>query len=319
MRSIILFSIFFVCFLHTSVVYSQISYSNKLTKAHLLVRGTKVSIIPPKDFTNAPSFLGFEHNPSGSTLMVLDIPGPFAVTSKGLTKEKLHANGLEVKQIETMTFNGMPAIFVTGEQKSAGVQFTKYVLTFGIDKETYMINGSVPKYNTQLATEVKKSIQSAVFDNTVKINPLESIDYNINLAKGNLNFAKRISTTLVFTPDGEFPTKAPEKTTFIVSKTFSKIGSNDRNTFFIKRLKQTPMIIEKNDSPTPISVDGLQGFEIIVDAKAKSSERLEKVYQGILFGNNFYYIFIGSTSDKTEKSIAALKQVVQTFKRKSRK
>lgn len=59
--------------------------------------------------------LGFEHNPSGSTVMVLDFLGPFAETSKGLTKEKLLANGVEVKQIETMTFNDVPAPFMTGE------------------------------------------------------------------------------------------------------------------------------------------------------------------------------------------------------------
>jgi|JI8StandDraft_1071087.scaffolds.fasta_scaffold01009_3 hypothetical protein len=319
MRFIKLFSILSAFLVSTSMVYSQNGISNKLTKAHLLVRGTKVSIIPPKDFTNAPNFLGFEHNPSGSTLMVLDIPGPFSETSKGLTKEKLLANGMEVKQIETMTFNGMPALFVTGEQKSAGVLLTKYVLAFGIDKETYLINGAVPKYNTQLALEVKKSIQSAVFNSMVNINPFESIDYTIDMAKGNLKLAKRVSTSLVFTADGKFPTKAPEKTTFIASKTFSKIAVGDRKTFCIKRLNQTPMTIEKNSLPTPISVDGLQGFETIVEAKAKSSERLEKVYQVILFSDTFYYIFVGSTSDKTDKSITALKQVVQTFKRKSGK
>jgi len=319
MRTITVISIVILCFVGTSTVYSQAIISNKLTKGHVLVRGTKISMIPPKGFTNAPNFLGFEHNPSGSTVMVLDIPGPFAETSKGLTKEKLLANGVEVKQIETMTFNGMPALFMTGEQKSAGVQFTKYVLTFGTDIETYMINGAVPKNNTQLATEVKKSIQSAVYDNMVKINPFESIDYTIDLAKGNLKFAKRVSTSLVFTADGEFPTKSPEKTSFIAAKSVSKIVINDRNTFCINRLKQTPMTIEKIGTPTPISVDGLQGFEIIADAKAKASERSEKVYQVILFGDNFYYIFFSSTSDKTDKTLTALKQVVQTFKRKSGK
>ncbi len=301
----------------SSIVYSQTTITNKSTKGHHLVRGTKIRLIPPKGFTNAPNFLGFEHNPSNSTIMVLDIPGSFATTSKGITKEKLLANGVDATLIEKLTFNGMPALFVTGEQQSGGVRFTKYVLTFGTDKETYMINGVVPKNNPGLAKEVKKSLQSAVYDQSVTINPFESIDYTIDPAKGNLKYANRIATSLVFTADGEFPTKSPEKSSFLAAKTFTKIAAEDRTTFFMNRLKQYPVTIEKTEAPTPLTINGLEGFEIIVDAKEKATGRPKKVYQVVLFGNTFAYIFYASTTDKTDKTLTNFKNVVKTFRRKT--
>lgn len=56
MRTITVISIVILCIVGTSTVYSQAIISNKLTKGHVLVRGTKISMIPPKGFTNAPNF-----------------------------------------------------------------------------------------------------------------------------------------------------------------------------------------------------------------------------------------------------------------------
>lgn len=305
-----------ICLAGTSAAGGQGAITNTLTKAHLLVRGTKVSIIPPKDFTNAPNFLGFEHNPSGSTVMVLDIPGPFSETSKGLTKEKLLTNGVDATTIEKLTFNGMQAMLITGYQKSAGVEYLKYVLTFGTDKETYMINAVAPKNNAALGNEVKKSILTAVYDTKITVNPFESIDYTLTPAKGGLKFSKRVASSIILSTDGNFPPKTEDRTSLIVAKSYNKVTIQDKKTFCINRLKQAPLILEHTESPTPISIDGIQGFEIIADAKEKSTERTKRIYQVVLFSDNLYYMFFGSTADKSAKSMTALKQVVQSFKRK---
>lgn len=309
-------SIISCCLVSTTASGGQGTITNTLTKAHLLVRGTKVSIIPPKDFTKAPNFLGFEHNPSGSTVMVLDIPGPFSETSKGLTKEKLLTNGVEVTTIEKLTVNGMQAILISGYQKSAGVEYQKYVLTFGTDKETYMLNAAAPKHNTSLGNEIKKSILTAVYEENITINPFESIDYTLTPPIGALKFSKHVASSIIFSTDGNYPPKTDDRTSIIIAKSFNKVTIEDKKTFCINRLKQTPLTIENIASPTPIVINGLSGFELNADAKEKSTDRTKKIYQVILFGDNFYYIFFGLTADKTGKSMSTLKQFVQTFKRK---
>ena len=122
-------------------VFGQTITNNILTSDHQNIVGTKISLIPPKGFLKATNFLGLQQTQSGSTIMILDIPGPFAEVSKGLTKAGFLSQGVEVKEIENLTINNLPAILVTGEQNAYGNIYTKCVLCFGTDKETLNSSG----------------------------------------------------------------------------------------------------------------------------------------------------------------------------------
>ncbi|MCL2132434.1 MAG: hypothetical protein FWH36_08325, partial [Lentimicrobiaceae bacterium] len=114
----------------------QKKIENKLSDQHQDIKGTKVSLIPPKGFIDGVNFLGLQQSESGSSIMVLDIPGPYSETSKAMTKESLLSKGIEVKKIENLTINGLPAVFVTGIQNAYGTIYTKYILAFGTEQET---------------------------------------------------------------------------------------------------------------------------------------------------------------------------------------
>ena len=96
--------------------------------------------------------------------MIVDIPGPFSETSKGLTKEGFLSKGIEAKEIQNMTLNDLPAILVVGEQNAYGNVYSKYVLAFGTDKETILINGACPKNLENIGKLVKASILSAFYE-----------------------------------------------------------------------------------------------------------------------------------------------------------
>jgi hypothetical protein len=80
-----------------------------LTPNHVYIKGTKISLIPPKDFISSNNFQGLEHSESGSTIMIVEIPAGFSEISKGITKESLSQNGVTVENIENLTFNHLPA------------------------------------------------------------------------------------------------------------------------------------------------------------------------------------------------------------------
>ena len=302
--------------LFLSIAFGQDKIENKLTNEHLNVSGTKVSLIPPKGFIKASNFLGLQQIESGSSIMILDVPGPFTETSKGLTKEGFLSKGIETKEIQNITLNNLPAILVTGEQNAYGNAYVKYVLAFGTEKETILINGACPKNLEQIGALIKTSILSAFYDADKKINPFETVDFELDVSGSTLRFAKNMSNSLIFTIDGEFPTKSIDKITLIATKSFTEIDIKDKKLFALNRLKQMPIDLEKVETTLEITIDGVSGYEVMASAKDKKTGDPEKIYQVILFSDKLYYLLVGSTNDRTQKGINELKQVVKTFKRK---
>lgn len=313
MKQILFFTIFFLTF---STIFGQTKTTNTLTGEHINIEGTKISLIPPDGFIKATNFLGLQQNQSGSTIMVLDIPGPFSETSKAMTKEGFLSQGIEVKEIENFTLNNLPAIFITGEQNAYGNIYIKYVLCFGTENETIMINGATPNNLKEIANAVKSSILTSFYEADKKINPFDVVDYSIDLTKSKLQFAKSASNSLIFTTDGIIPTKSTDKTSLIIAKSFSKTDIEDRKSFCLNRLKQLPVEITKIETTTQISIDGISGYEIIALGKDKKTSAEEKMCQVILFSDNLYYIFYGSTNQDFDSNIKEIKSVIMTFKRK---
>jgi hypothetical protein len=297
-------------------VWAQKKIENKLTDEHQNINGTKVSIIPPKGFTDGLNFLGLQQTESGSSIMILDIPGPYSETSKGITKENMLSKGVEMKKIETLTINELPAIFATGIQNAYGNIYTKFILVFGTDNETIMINGVYPENLKKVGDEIKKSMLTVFYEPDKKINPFEALDYSIDISETKLKFGKSMSNSLIFSVDGQVPTASSDKTNLIVAKSFSQITAEDKKLFCINRLKQTPIEIENIEYTNEITIDGISGYEIYAKGKNKKSSETENIYQVILFSDKLYYILFGTTNDETYKSIDEIKKAVITFKRK---
>lgn len=294
----------------------QKKIENKLTEEHQNIKGTKISLIPPKGFTDGLNFLGLQQVESGSSIMIVDIPGPYSETSAGINKENLLSKGVEVSKTENLTINGLPAIFVTGIQNAYGNVYTKFILVFGTDKETIMINGVYPENLKKVGNEIKKSMLTVFYEADKKINPFDALDYTIDVSATKLKFGQSMSNSLIFSVDGQVPTASSDKTNLIVAKSFSEITQEDKKLFSLNRLKQIPIEIENIEYTNEVIIDGISGYEIYAKGKDKKSGETENIYQVILFSDKLYYILFGTTNDETDKSIEEIKQAVKTFKRK---
>lgn len=297
-------------------VFAQNEIKNEITTKHINVSGTKVSLIPPQGFTKAQNFVGFQQDGSGSTIMVIDIPGPFSEVSKGMTKENFLSKGVEVKNIEEFILNGKKGLFLTGEQNAYGKIFSKFIFVFGTESETIMINGAYPNNLIEIGKEIKTSILSSFYEENKKINPFDNVDFEIDTNGTNLIFAKSMSNMLTYNTDGLLPTKSKNDTSLIISKAISNVAVEDKKLYAINRLKKMPFEIVKIENTNEINIDGVSGFEIVAITKDNKTGLEEKVYQAMLFSDNLYYILLGSTNNDFEKNINEIKKIVKTFKRK---
>jgi len=305
---ILLFFSLYVC--------GQEKIQNKLTENHKNIKGTKISLISPKGFASAQNFLGLQQRESGSSIMITEIPVSFSEIAKSMTKENLLSRGVGIVESKSLTINGLPAVLICGTQNVYSNAFTKYILVFGTEGETVVINGVFPENMKEIGVQVKESILSALYDEKETIDPFETIDYSLDASKAGLKLSKSISNFLIFTIDGVVPTKSIDKTSLMVSKSFSEITIEDKKLFVINRLKQLCTEDTSVKYINEISIDGINGFEVFAETKNEKTSNPEYVYQVILFSDNLYYIIIASTPDNTSGRVEQLKEAIKTFRRK---
>tara|TARA_R110002167_G_scaffold217166_1_gene421954 strand:+ start:5608 stop:6549 length:942 start_codon:yes stop_codon:yes gene_type:complete len=302
--------------INSTTTSCQDKINNNLTPEHKEVNGTKISIIPPDGFTTASNFLGFQQTQSGASIMILDIPGPFSEVSKGMTKEGLLSQGMALKEKEKLTLNDLPAILLKAEQNAYGNIYTKYILAFGTEKESILINGTFPQNIEDLNQVLKKSLLSTVYDSGKNINPFDTVDFEISSDGTDFIFAKNISNSLIFNRDGKIPTESNDKASLIILKAFSEVDIEDKKLFSMNRIKQLPLEIEKIISIEPIEIDGISGYEIVADGKDKKTGDKEKAYQVILFSDSLYYMLFGSSGSDFDNNIELFRKLAKTFRRK---
>jgi hypothetical protein len=299
---------------------AQTNITNTITEAHVSVKGTKISLAPPADFVNAANFAGFQQNSSGSSIMIVEVPAPFSEIGKAFSKEGLQTQGMILLEKEQLLINTNTALLIKGEQEAYGNTYYKYTLAFGSESESILINGTYLKSNEEdLAAIIRKSLLSVVYNSEKIINPFDTVDFAITAEVTDLVFAKNVGPSLLFNREGAIPSTAPDKAIFIASKSFSELEIVDKKAYAENRIKQNPIMIDSLLSTTPITIDDLEGFEIVARGKTKKEQANTEVYQVMLFSDKLYYIFLGSSEGEYEKNLAAFKTIVKTFKRKKTK
>ena len=305
-----------VALLNCMWLFAQTEINSTATDNHVEVRGSKIKIIPPKGYTVAINFLGFQQVETNSSIIVHEIAIPYSQTSKGLSKESLLKQGVEVQSIEQITLNGLPGLLVTGTQSAYGTEFSKYTLAFGTATETILINGMVPKNDLHLEISLKNALLSAVYDANKVLTPLDGVDFQISTDGTGFVFAENHPNMLIYNRDGKTPTESADKSSLVVAKAFSKVAIEDRKEFATNRIKMLPVQITKIHSVIPIEINGLQGYEISAEGVNRKTGTKEMAYQVMLFVDNSYYILFGSSENNFSSNLIVFKKLAHTFKQK---
>lgn len=308
-------TLFFIL-LNAIYCFGQLTLDGDLTPKHQEVRGSKISMVAPKDFKVATNFMGFQQAETNSSVMVLDIPGPFLDVQKGLTKENLLKQGVVVETIEQVQVQGFPGLLIKGQQTAYEIEFTKYTLAFGSEKETILINAIAPKGNLVLENLVKEALLSTVYHPNKILTPLDTVDFEIATEGTDFVFAKSMSNMLIYNRDGKMPTESTDMASLVVAKAISKVEITDKKEFATNRIKMLPVQITEIKSVKLIEINGLQGYEITADGVNRKTGVKELAYQVMLFNDDIYYIIFGSCQDNFEVNLSTFKKLIGTFKLK---
>ncbi|MFT3796590.1 hypothetical protein [Flavobacterium sp.] len=277
------------------------------------VIGTKCSLTPPEGFTTASNFSGFQNVSNGASIMVSELPSSYFEMRDGFTAEALKSRGMILKSKEKVSFNGKEATYFKISQAANGITYLKQILMFGDDSKTIMINGIYPESAKEIENEIKASLFSTTYSETQNDNPFDAVKFSIDTKETGYKFVKYLSGSLLYSEDGKLPT---EKGILIVGPSVGKFPDSNHKQYSIDRLKKLPngentKVREINS----ITIDNLNGYEIIADGKNENSQD-ELVYQVMLYNKSEYYLLVGQASNDQKKNLEAFKAIAKTFKLK---
>jgi hypothetical protein len=282
------------------------------------VVGTRVSLKPPLDFKPASQFPGYGLESFGSSIVVTEIPGPFSEVSAGFSDSMaLMKKGMSALNKQEVKINGQSGLLVQIRHILSVGEFLKWILVFGDEKESVIVTATLPKeFENKLSEKMKASILTATWDREKNISPTEGLNFTVS-EKGDLKLAKRFVNMLAFTKGGIFPDRAIDNPFFTVGQSISKYEISDTEAFARSRILQTTGIADiEIEQSSKVTIDNLNGYEMVARGKDKESGQPMVIYQTILFESQSYYIMLGVISNRQRETYLTLyRETARSFKR----
>jgi hypothetical protein len=266
---------------------------------YVLFPAAGVKLIRPNGFDEAENFHGFQQLRTQSSIMVLKIPGPFSETARGLTAEQLKTRGMTLRSKESVGIDGNTGVLLGVTQNAYGMEFAKWILVFGDEEATKMIMATFPQSSeANLSSQLKAVVLGTKIDNTPAPAPGTDVGFAM-VAPATLKLTSGIGKTLIYTKDGTIPAKSPEEPFLIAAPSLSEVPMDSKRQFAVQRLFQTAHTkISSVTSNDEITIDGLNGYEIVADGEDIDSGTPLSIYQVILYGDGSYILIqglVGST------------------------
>lgn len=279
-----------------------------------------VKLIRPDGFDDAENFHGFQQPSTQSSVMVLMIPGPFSETTGGFTAEQLKTRGMTLVSKKHVEIDGNTGVLIGVTQTAYGTEFAKWIVAFGNEKETKMVTATFPKAHTdKLSAQLKSVVLSARLDIAAPPTPGADVGFTI-AASDKLKLTRGIGKMLMYTKDGVIPAKSPEDPLFIAAPSLSKVPIQDKRQFSVQRLFQTAHTkISSVTETNAITIDGLDGYELVADAEDADSGTPLVVYQVVLFDDGSYLLIQGLVSAKgSTEYLPEFKAMARSLTRKQK-
>lgn len=282
------------------------------------VPGTRVTLTPPPGFTPSGLFPGFGQEEKSASIVVVEVPGPYAEVTGGFTKEGLAPKGLTLLSRANTTLNGQTALLANLRQEALGTVYLKWLLAVGDEKATVLITATFPEAaRAELSTAMQKAVLSAQIDNA-PVDPLAGLNFSIQDGP-ELKIARRMVNMLLLTKDGTLPGKPVNDPVFVVGSSVATVPIADLNKFAAARLQEIEQVagIELKQQAS-ITIAQLYGNETVAEGawKAQPAERVV-IYQVVLPGKGNYFLMQGvAPLAEREKYLTSFRRIARSFQPK---
>jgi hypothetical protein len=274
--------------------------------------------VRPAGFDDAENFHGFQQPGTNASVMVAAIPGPFSETSAGFTAAQMKSRGMSLDSKQEIDIDGKEGVLLAVSQRAYGTEFAKWIVAFGDESYTTLVTATYPKtHDAGLSERLKSVVLSARVDKTPAPEP--GTDANFTLVSSEkLKITSGIGKMLMYTKDGTVPAKSPEDPIFIAAPSLANVPLENKRQFAVQRLFQTAHTkVTSLTSNTPVTIDSLDGFELLAQAEHSESGVPLVLYQVILFDEGSYFLMQGLVGTTLgNEFLPEFKAMAHSFSRK---
>ncbi len=263
----------------------------------------ELAIPQPIGFEKATSFYGFQQSSTSSSVLLMELPGPFREVIKGLNQKGLAARGIKLLSKQSIKIKNQPGFLLEIAQDYAGLKFRKWIVVFGNDQKTHMVTATFLKKDVaKLSTPLKQVVLAVSPISRLTSSNVSSLPFSVTAVDGLMLVQKAagMGKIAAFTKNGQLPASSPADPLFLVSPSLGAVPVLDRQDFAVRRLYGYPKTkIAAVKSTKEIVIDNLSGWEIVADAQAQSTKISLKLYQVMLFPKQGgYVLMIGTVGDQ---------------------
>ncbi len=287
------------------------TFPKEKTEDHVLIKNTHVYMIPPTSFEISSNFWGFQNSDDPSSMIVAaEVPEPYSDLIQAFNPD------LIIQSKKEVVLAGYEGLFLELNQTLNGVHYSAYLLAYGNENFSGLINGIYLKDDVATGELIKKSLMTTFIDPQVTSNPRDVLDYTLDETVGSLQFNSSVSYSMVFHRDLKDPEQNADRAALTTNKILTNGMVENKALFCTELLNEYPgdFSIIESKGIQDIELDGLKGYALF--AENKSNEEQE-AYQVVLFDDHkSYYVFIGTYLKGSDQALNDIQKVIHTFKRK---
>jgi len=284
------------------------------------VPGSSVTLEPPAGFTASSRFAGFERADAQASIMVTEVPGPFASVTGGMNARGLATRGMTLISSTRREVDGRQGLLLQVSQAANGVEYLKWMLAVGDAKQTTMIVATFPRAaEADLSDSLRAAVLSTRWAQTSSPDPFEGLPFRITPST-SLKIAGRMNNLLVLSESGSMQPQGPNAALFIVGSSVSPVRIDDLATYAETRARQTKQMNDIRVSrQASVTIAGTVAHELIAEGTDTSTGRAVTLYQVLLPEGGGYVLMQGLVaSPRATAMIPEFRRAAQSFSRVAR-
>ncbi|WP_109301812.1 hypothetical protein [Aquimarina sp. AU474] len=286
---------------------------NQHTEKHVVIPGTKLSIIPPEEFEVATNFTGLEKK-DVSVIQIYDlVGGNFLKNASIFSKQTFEDKGAKVFDYQEITINGFAAKFI---HMQGNPEVKGYSLVFGDTTFSAMIMALYPAEDTQTGLQIKKALFSSIYEKDKPIDPLEAAFFELDDSKTKFKYASSAANMFIYSADGIKKSNYKDESMLIVMPipTDSEMTPKNVSDQMIDGLKGNGLTNVKVISTSEEKLNDYPAYQIQVEGVMNGYASTVLV-QTVTHGENTVVIE-GFSKEKSAAVIEDFKALIATIKMK---
>jgi hypothetical protein len=285
------------------------------------VRGTRIRVDVPPDFSPAGTFTGLEAPERGLAIMVTELPAPFEEIAAGFgDRQALARQGMKVLKREDRKNGRYSGVLLEVEQRTRIANMYKWIWAFGDQEQCVMVIGACSLDQAGTHTELLSEIVlSSVWDVDREVDPDSGLTFELGDTAG-LERVDVTSGALGYRPTEDHWDEDGGRALLVCAPGMAAAPA-DRDGFARGRIQQTATYRDiAVESVEPVEVDGLQGHAVLAKAIDEKNGDRSFIYQVTLSEGMTYWIMSGMGPQAQRAELLPLfRRVTSSFRRKREK